>query len=842
MAQISAPYTPMITNFSGGMISPKMEGRIDLQKYHQSVKTLENMIIYPLGSATCRPGTEYIASLSCSTYQAKLFSFVFSVEEAYILEFGQNKQSSMAMPGYLRFFQVYIDPITLATEAKVLNGTGPIEYVPNPYTLVTSYPWVFNPTYWEWDSDFHKFNLINFTDSPILYTSLIGLATGVTKTYILNVNINKTGNQPLKFAIGTSTNIKYTSPTTNMPRSIFATFSYKAITSTDKLYIIPEPACEGILQNISLRDYSEPMILDSPYSSSELSEVRTAQLADVMYLVHPDHLPYKLSRYSPTAWNLSTYTIIQKPDEWNDEYGYPTAVALYQQRLWMGGNYLYPQRVWSSVLRSYDDFSTSVTPELLPITGIRFDLSSVDTVDRILWMLPHKKLLIGTIGSIWKSGSVEDSVLTAANVTFIRESSIGVTGVKALTIGNEIMFLGRLGKTLYSMVYSLESGGYKTKDLSILNDTIIKPNLMDMVYQQENTSAIWCLTSDNRLISCTYYFNEDIIGWAQHFTNDGTVESIAVIPNKDGFDQLWCIVQRTKKDSGGVLQNIRYVERMMPLETELNGISNAWYLDCAIKIPTYNVNVFSLATSHYTVGTTVFDLVKVVTNTPHNLTEGQWCKFFDLSNSIPPVVPDLNLIKYNNLSFKVYSSTSATCFFIYAKDTQNYIITYGYLKKKLNYLINLDWVAGKQITVFGDGAPLPDVIVGLDGTVTTSEYFCDAIVGYKYSSLIETLRIDLGSPSNSMQGRKKRVFAAILRFYNTIGAKYGITNTAQDLDIISFRSTNMSQDQPVSLFTGDKMIRSNTGFNRDGRVVIKQDQPLPMTVLGIIEDLSVHDI
>lgn len=51
----------------------------------------------------------------------------------------------------------------------------------------------------------------------------------------------------------------------------------------------------------------------SPYLTADLFEIRYAQTADTMYIVHPDYAPRKLTRSSHTAWTLSTYDISGNP-------------------------------------------------------------------------------------------------------------------------------------------------------------------------------------------------------------------------------------------------------------------------------------------------------------------------------------------------------------------------------------------------------------------------------------------------------------------------------------------------------------------------------------------------
>ena len=91
MARISS----IITNFKSGEISPRLEGRIDLQKYNEAAQTIQNMIVYPSGGATRRPGT-YFAGRSKDGGKVRLMNFEYSDEQAYVLELGAN---------YIRFYK-----------------------------------------------------------------------------------------------------------------------------------------------------------------------------------------------------------------------------------------------------------------------------------------------------------------------------------------------------------------------------------------------------------------------------------------------------------------------------------------------------------------------------------------------------------------------------------------------------------------------------------------------------------------------------------------------------------------------------------------------------------------
>src|SRR6056300_486222 len=103
-----------LTNFTGGELSPRLDGRNDLQKYPTGCKTLENMIIFPHGSAARRSGTQFVAEVKDSSKETRLIPFEFSTTQTYILEFGDQ---------YIRFYK---------DNGQILSGGSAYE-ISSPY-------------------------------------------------------------------------------------------------------------------------------------------------------------------------------------------------------------------------------------------------------------------------------------------------------------------------------------------------------------------------------------------------------------------------------------------------------------------------------------------------------------------------------------------------------------------------------------------------------------------------------------------------------------------------------------------------------------------------------------
>ncbi|MFZ9068047.1 MAG: hypothetical protein ACO23R_11755 [bacterium] len=101
------------SSFADGMISPRMQGMVELESYRSSLALLENMVVLPQGSVTRRPGT-FFANSTPSNAQVRLVPFNRGQGTSVILEFSNN---------LLRFYA----------------NDGIIESGGSPYEVVTTY-------------------------------------------------------------------------------------------------------------------------------------------------------------------------------------------------------------------------------------------------------------------------------------------------------------------------------------------------------------------------------------------------------------------------------------------------------------------------------------------------------------------------------------------------------------------------------------------------------------------------------------------------------------------------------------------------------------------------------
>jgi len=150
----------------------------------------------------------------------------------------------------------------------------------------------------------------------------------------------------------------------------------------------------------------------------------------------------------------------------------------------------------------------------------------------------------------------------------------------------------------------------------------------------------------------------------------------------------------------------------------------------------------------------------------------------------------------------------------------------------------LNHLEGETVTILADGAAHADKTVS-GGSITLDRSAEKVHVGYGYTSLLESLRLEGGADDGVSQGKIKRIHGVTVRFLESVGAEVGPDTTT--LDRIPFRDSSMNMDEAVPIFSGDKEISFPSGYDNDSRIVVRQTQPLPMTVIAIMRRSNTFD-
>lgn len=156
--------------------------------------------------------------------------------------------------------------------------------------------------------------------------------------------------------------------------------------------------------------------------------------------------------------------------------------------------------------------------------------------------------------------------------------------------------------------------------------------------------------------------------------------------------------------------------------------------------------------------------------------------------------------------------------------------------EEIKEVSGLDWLEGETVAILADGNVLPEQAVE-NGVVKLSERHGYKVVhvGLPIDAQIKTLPLEFQGQDGSYISRKKRVGSLSVLFKNTRGGRYGLDETK--LDEIKWRSTE-DWGQATKLYTGKKkIVLPAATWDETQQLIIKQDAPLPMTVLAIVPEI-----
>jgi len=492
---------------------------------------------------------------------------------------------------------------------------------------------------------------------------------------------------------------------------------------------------------------------------------------------------------------------------------YPGAVGIFEQRLFWARTNNAPQTLFGSQSGLFGNASKS--------TPLR-DTDAIDAaiysrqVNEIRHLVPLKSLLVLTSGTEWtmSRGDNTDAV-TPNSVRFDVQGYRGASQVPPLTIGNEVLFVQRGGKVVRGLAYAITAEGYTSDDYTVMSRHLFENRtITEWCYQQDPDSVVWCVCSDGVLLGLTYLREHEVWAWHRH-TTEGRVESICYVEG-DTSDDVYMVVNRT---INGITK--RYVELLKARLPDDEDVRGAWFVDSGLEYVAPEIVI---------IDATQADPVVVTTATAHGLANDDVVLISEVSG-----MTELNGNKYwvanktaDTFELNTYNGEDidGTGFTAYTSS--------GVVQKGVTTLSGFDHLEGELLAVLADGNVIPGLTVS-SGAITLPQAAFRVIGGMPYVSDLETMQLDVDS-ATATQSRKRKIGDVLFRMHNTRGGWVG--PDADSLVEVKYREDE-DYDEATRLFTGDKKqaIRQKWGY--EGRVFVRQTDPLPITVLAIIPEMVV---
>lgn len=788
-----AKFRSIKNSFLGGQISPTATGRTDLPQYPHACEILKNMIPLTSGGAYRRPGTLHVDySYMSGNGAPRMIEFIASRKEAYAIAIYSNVGGTPQMVAYRA-----TGNRTNAYQSSNVAGTP---------------PWKYRTAADSTGTDDEMFELQYTQSVDVMYlTHPNHKPQKLIRSSMDNFSMND-------FDFGlTGLDLVHAYPYRNQSATgSTLACSVQTAGSTGVLTLAPV-ASDNF--RFDPKHVGAIFVIDS--GSGGVGAVQVTSYTD------PTHVNIKVivtlgGMVAKPAWWESA---------WSDYRGWPRSVCLYQQRMIFASTYAQPDTLWFSGAQQFGvypvmsqlamsktisgtarvvSYQDSTSPGDGWSTGPAGDdpftkSLSQSQLDAILWLSPDKELLVGTLSQEWlvsyDSASTGFNVGTAVGVI---QSKYGSDWIRPSRIGYELIFVTGSQDEVRAYQYNYIDASFFAEPVQLMFDEYPKAERYGSApgrrkYRQiawdVTRQTLWCLDSCGNFFGMTRDRKLQVTSWHTHefggFDPDTT----------HGINPLGSGLTTAADPSyfapiGGVLS-------FTIVPNPISGVNDIWLAIKRIYNGQISVSIERMIGKN-TVRDTCFEQV-----------------YPGVSATEPFFVDNAYTFGDNGDGTLVYNGPVSE-----GSNTQfvgNYFSpTYGIFK------ITSGGADGSgNVTINQPLSP--------DYGTTISNWL---VLGQPFSSVVQTTRIDSGSVIGTAQGAIKRITRVIVRLFKTIGAKVGSPPTSEDhndLEDVNFMDPNAPMGESPEIFTGDKIVGPlSTTYDRSGYVYLRQDEPMPFTVVSIV--------
>lgn len=530
-----------------GVISPYAVARDDIEAFRHSIADGLNILVRKEGPLTRRSGTKYLGELKHAEKDVRLVDFVFSSDQSYVLECGDE---------YIRFW---------TPDGQIESGGSPYEIV-SPYaedhlrdiswsqsndvlymalrstTIKTQTLSRTGHTNWSFsDTEFVDGPYLPINDQQNIVECDDVIATGDTRTFTFanTANING-GDGFVSTDVGRHFRVQFKGK-----------WSWGIISAVNSTTEIEVDIVEGNGGGGSGSDTS------SPGGAGSLAKVSTSTT---------ETGSNNVNEFESLSWRLGAFS---------DTTGYPSYVAQFQGRTFWGSTPANPRAVWYSrsnypLVMSPSDVDGTVTEEHGGMVEFRGGRN-----DSILWMQEAPRLQIGTASAIRTLGASDVAeAFGPRNIHQRLELAQGVSNVRPAVIGSSTVHTNKFGTNLTDLYYDYQTNSLAGPDLTTVSDHLFKLGVRETVWQHDPNKTLWSILNTGRLVSTTVERYEKVLGFVPHDVS-GFVFSGTAVPSSRQ-DEFMMAVRRTIDGS-----TVAYMEIMEPPFDGLTmARSYAYFMDC----------------------------------------------------------------------------------------------------------------------------------------------------------------------------------------------------------------------------------------------------------------------
>jgi hypothetical protein len=811
-------------SFSSGEIAPALYGRVDFAKYYTGVKTARNFIVRRSGGLTNRPGTRLAAETKFSgAKKSRMIPFQFSPTQTYVLEFGDLYMRVISNGGY-----VLADGSAGVIGGYIISGPPPVE-------IATIYQAAdLDEIKFVQDHDVMTLTHPNYPQQQLSRYShtnwVIGAFSNVNGPF-LDINIDQS-------------------------KTISASGTDGSVTITSNSDIFESNMVGQLLYLEQNPDYTIPMweVQISVAANSQIragSNYYMATTSGTTGTVRPDHaegISYDGNPGVGWLYLHSGFGIVLITGFIDTKHVTATVLSKLPTSLVTAS---FTKSITGAVVVGSGDkvyvtcpghgFSSGDSVTISGVTGMT-ELNGTWTLDKgdgywtsgLLWDADHFFVAMTPANAYVSGGSAVKSALAMPAYKWALEAWGGDSGYPATVsfFQQREIFAGSAGKP-QTFWMSASNGAYLEfgKSVPMVDTDALKYDLASKQLEEIRhavdltklllftCTSVWIVAGNSDGVILPGAIN------AKRQVNDGSSHTPPLVIGSEALfiteklNQIKAVGYSWQKDSY--------------LSSDLTVMSEHLFEGHQVVNWAYQKTPFATVWAVRDDG-----VLLSLTYMPEQEVIG-WCR-----HDTDGLYEDVVCVSEGNedaLYFQVlrtingvprrFVERAAMRKIFDVKDAFFVDCGLSYSGPPATAFSGLSHLEGKTVSILADGiVEAQQVVTG--GAVTLSRAYSTVHIGLPFQSDIETL--DMSVPGSDLVIKQKIVHQVTALVQETVGLLAG-----PDLDHLDMmRQDRDFYDEPVNMLTDQVQVRIDTSWSKGGSVCISQQDPLPITVLALVPEVT----
>jgi hypothetical protein len=473
------------TNFSGGLLSEGMLGRLDLAQYENGCRQLDNWWPKVTGGMRRRPGSLFLDTNNASI---RIEGFVFNEVQTYLFSFDVSPDQITI---YDEETGAIIDTVTITgtpatfwSEQVVkklsITQTADVMFLAHELFLPIMIRRLDATNFQQEEYEFEGFNIAGDYPKAMPFVKFVALkntieVNGLDEGDVVTI----TSNEQIFEARHVNRAIRYRG------KQIFIT-SVAAPPSFTAVGTILEDLDPGAVLQFGATDAASDFEIDEiivgrdsgvkgQVISKTTNEITIGMIGGTFPALSTEEVEGLISGNIATITANSNVNPVPSSDwdeeAFSDENGYPSVIEFHSQRLWLAGSSSLPAHIFGSRVAAFFNFDVG---DAFPADSIQVVISDKQ-VNMINDIVSGRHLQVFTDAGEFYAPQTEDTPLIPETFNLIKQTRYGSNNlIEPKLFDESTIFLQAEGNAVREFIWIDQLRGYSSDAISLIAEEFIQ--------------------------------------------------------------------------------------------------------------------------------------------------------------------------------------------------------------------------------------------------------------------------------------------------------------------------------------------------------------------------------